>query len=174
MNTLRRTILTERFSEVNVEQDDLSRRDEWARHYDVLLWTVTGILLAMDGALLVVCSDPQSYHTALAIGGLWLAVANVHFAASFRELRQRVVGSDPSAQFWQAGRRLYQWEWFVGIILFVEAAWSRLLWSHWHVRPIYLWLVSGGAVLVTLWDAWQVRGRRGKERVTASKKGSRP
>ena len=68
------------------------RIDQWARHYDTLLWTATYILLALDGALLVYCSDRDKFRTSLALGGMSLNIVTVRIAASMRELRH-LVGS---------------------------------------------------------------------------------
>jgi hypothetical protein len=123
-----------------------SRYGEWARHYDNLLWTVTAILLAANGALLVHSSDEADFVSGLAIGGLFLTVLTVYFAASMRELRFRFQKHlDPELRsIISKGRILYQWPAFLVLFLAFIVGWTWLLTSHAPGCRLP-WLILGGA-----------------------------
>ncbi len=101
------------------------RIDEWARHYDTLLWTVTTIFLAADGALLVYCSEDGKFRTSLAFGGMWLNVVTAYLATSMRELRHGVGSTMDNGL--SPGRKLYQWLPFISIFALIAGGWILLL-----------------------------------------------
>lgn len=114
---------------------------EWARHYDNLLWTVTSIFLAANGALLVHCSQKANFLWPLAVGGQLITVLTVYFAASFRELRYRAVQQlDPGLQVIWMGRRLYQWQAFVALFMVLILGWAWLL-VHYAPGRLPWWLM---------------------------------
>src|SRR5882724_11809050 len=94
---------------------------EWARHYDTLLWTITYIFLALDGALLVHCSEDGKFRTLLALGGISLNFITVNLVASVRELRHRIGGRMDEAvkESLHEGRKLYQWSFFIFIFVLI-------------------------------------------------------
>jgi hypothetical protein len=129
--------------------DHSSQYDEWARHFDNLVWTVTSILVAANGALLVHLSNKDNFHPRLAIGGLLLSVATVYLVASMRELRQRFQSKldEPTQALLSKGRKLYQWHVFVGIFLMFIVFWT---WLFVEFSPACTpaWLTLGGASLI--------------------------
>ncbi len=150
------------------------RIDEWARHYDTLLWTATYILLAADGALLVYCSDRAKFRTSLAFGGMLLNVVTVYIAASMRELRHKVGGKlDRKMMETLKDRKLYQWGAFVTIFVLIAGGWILLLveninyWQdnihHWltsiHDGVCFLLAAVGGvfSVFYIGWLGWRFR-----------------
>lgn len=138
------------------------RWDEWARHYDNLLWTVTGILLAADGALLVHCLGPGNFKIALGLGGLFLTLLAMYFAASFRELRHCVGDMLESnlSSILSERRKLYQWPLFVTLFSILTVSWIALLFVN---APNFrtCWTLFGiaavGAVLVLGFQFWRRR-----------------
>lgn len=135
---------------------DSNRLDEWVRHYDNLLWTVTSILFAANGALLAYSSDKDNFVSDLAIGGLVLTGLTVYFAASMRELRHRVQGhlDGELPSIIQEGRRLYQWWAFIALFVMLTVGWTRLLLANepaWWPRSL---IFGGGVAITTLWLGW--------------------
>lgn len=130
---------------------DNNRLDAWVRHFDSLLWTVTSILLAANGALLVYSysSDNRKFVSGLAVGGLILTGLTVYFAASMRELRHRFQErlDDELKALIQQGRRLYQWWAFIALFLLLIVGWTWLLCARapaWR----FLWFDLGGIVAI--------------------------
>lgn len=136
------------------------RADDYARHWDNLLWTVTGILVAVDGALLVYMSDQagQNFDPWIGFSGLGLAVAAVYFAASFRELRQRVTTDPEVKAIIGEGRRFFQWPVFVLMFLWLEVNWIRLLLENRPELCIRTWCIGTASLAYTIWLYWIGRG----------------
>lgn len=107
----------------------LTGADDWVRHYDNLLWTVTSICLALDGGLLAHSAQPDNFASWLALGGMWLTLTTVILATSFRELRQRFERQQEEGirQLAKEGRRLYQWWWFLSLFVLLAFGWGALL-----------------------------------------------
>lgn len=101
--------------------------DEWARHYDILLWTVTSIFLALDGALLVYCSDRAKFRTSLAFGGILFNGLAVRIVASMRELRHLVKSTIDKDKDLSSRRKLGQWWPFISIFVLIALGWTLLL-----------------------------------------------
>ena len=128
---------------------DLHEWSEWSRHYDSLLWQVTGLFAAGIGGLLAYSFS--RYHDAIAVAGLILTCLPVYFAASFRESRDRVnkqLGSEIRQVLFE-GRRLRQWPWYVSVFVILEGLWAYLLVTN---SPDYrcLWFAvsTAGVVLI--------------------------
>jgi len=135
---------------------DNNRLDEWVRHYDNLLWTVTSIFLAANGALLVYSSDKANFVPGLALGGLLLTGLTVYFAASMRELRHLFQNKldDNLRSIIQEDRRLSQWWAFIALFLVLTVGWTCLLWAYAPACRLP-WGILGGVVgIVTLGLGW--------------------
>jgi len=76
-------------------------QSEWSRHYDVLLWTVTGLLTTANLGLLAFAFSGymkdwgSGFLIVAAVLGLWLTFCMLFFPASFRERRYMVHESIP-------------------------------------------------------------------------------
>ena len=103
------------------------RLDEWARHYDILLWTVTTIFLVADGTLLVYCSESKNFRTSLALGGILFNLVTVYLVASMRELRHLVESTIDKDNDLSSRRKLIQWRPFISIFLLIAVGWFWLL-----------------------------------------------
>jgi len=126
------------------------RIDEWARHYDKLLWTVTSIFLALDGALLVYCSDRAKFRTSLAFGGILFNGLAVRIVASMRELHHLVKSTIDKDKDLSSRRKLSQWWPFISIFALIAVGWFWLLLKHNPGLPsclenIYDWLKNSYA-----------------------------
>lgn len=128
---------------------DNSQYDDWARHFDNLLWTITAIFLAANGALLVHQSEKANFLPGLAIGGLLLTGVTVYFAASMRELRHRVGEHlDPALRdILEKDRAIYQWQAFVTLFLLFAGSWIWLLVLYAPAFQFW-WLVLGVVVVI--------------------------
>lgn len=62
----------------------------WSRHYDTLLWTVTGIFSGANSGLLLYAYDSKSDVLGVYILGIILTFITVYFARSFRANRESV------------------------------------------------------------------------------------
>jgi len=103
---------------------------EWSRHYDSIQWTVTAILIATAGALLVQCTT--SFDLLLAMVGTGLTLASVFFASSFRALRRRLndfldVHAAGDAAYLRSRAPFKQWPVHLVLHAGILAAWLRLL-----------------------------------------------
>ena len=98
--------------------------EEWVRHFDILLWTVTTVFIAGIGGLLLHIYDQESTpDTYLISFGLLLTTIAVVFAASFRHQRQKVwEKTQKSFQELMNSREpmFYQWTHFVIIFLALD------------------------------------------------------
>ena len=109
-----------------MEQDELG---QWSRHYDSLLWNVTTIFMAAIGALLVY--SYSNFNFIISIAGMVLTCVPVYFAASFRELQNRVNAQldVTTRNILFKKRKFLQWWVYVGIFVGQEVLWTILLLS---------------------------------------------
>jgi hypothetical protein len=69
----------------------------WSRHYDVLLWTVTGILTGGNAGLGVYAANAESVHWIIPSMGMILTLLTVYFSASFRSARRFIYDQLPES-----------------------------------------------------------------------------
>ena len=119
----------------------------WSRHYDNLLWTVTGILAGANGGLLVYVhslQEPQKPHWVSYVLGVSLSMLGVFFASSFRSARKHVHDQmEDGEKLVARGSPLWlfrQWWVFVIFWLFCLVAWYSLLIVE-HVEYLIAWLI---------------------------------
>lgn len=126
----------------------------WSRHYDNLLWTVTGMLAGANGGLLLYAysqkTPPHWLYYALGISFTMLAV---YFSSSFRSARNIVHG-----QMSEQGRKVArgsglwlfkQWRVFVVFWLLVLAAWIVLLIQN-HLELLEIWIGIGAVCAIIM------------------------
>lgn len=124
----------------------------WSQHYDSIQWTVTAILTAAIGGLLVYCTD--DYDRWIAIVGLALTLASVFFASSFRSLRRHLnefleehAGED--LQYLRSRTLFKQWPVHLAVHSLLLAAWLRLLLTK-EPAYEYIWWIACTLVLATM------------------------
>ncbi len=117
---------------------------EWSRHFDSLLWTMSGIFLAAIGVLAVYSLD--HFNLWVCLGGLILTGTTAYMIASFRALRRRIhEHMDPvSVQFLRGPRGLKQWPAVLVILGLFVVLWISLLIDK---VPSMAWLWIGLGVL---------------------------
>ncbi len=94
-------------------------KEDWARHYDTLLWTTTTIFLTAIGVFFTyVNSHPDIW---LSLFGLILSGSTVYFAASFRQLRYQ---EGPKGKI---RKGLLQWYPYLFIFWCIGELWIRLI-----------------------------------------------
>jgi len=118
--------------------------EAWGRHYDMLLWTVTTIMAAAIGGLLVY--NVGHFSIWLAVSGFILTIIAVYFAASFRELRHKVEEYYINEEIKEAlsNRKFYQWPAYLLIFIILEALWIKLLIEN-RQDLLWVWIVIGSA-----------------------------
>lgn len=121
---------------------------KWSRHWDLLLWTVTGILLAASAGLLV------GYFTApskvLGIVGSALLLMSIFLGASFRAQRARVHRRMTSEERELLRSPFPYVQWHVQVVghICLFAAWLYLLLKHFPELQFY-WVLY--AVVAAVW-----------------------
>lgn len=67
---------------------ELEHINNWKRHYDNLIWTVSSILLAANSLLInaLIQTEECRFKVLITLLGLLLTTSTVYFAASFRNL----------------------------------------------------------------------------------------
>lgn len=117
-------------------------KQEWARHYDALFWTVATIMSAAIGGLLLFLIS-YKFDSILAFVAITLIVLTVYFAASFRELRFMFqnIENDDMKKFADK-REFIQWWPYLSIFLLLCLIWVNLLWNNAPEGWIY-WLIIG-------------------------------
>lgn len=126
---------------------DFERTENWIRHYDILLWTVTSLLLATNtflfSSLIKMKSEFFLLRVAISAIGLFLTVITVYFAASFRKLRHAFIDkyhkdaqqSEDEKQYANDIEKIYQAglkQWTIYIVIFWAIAVAWIIW------PIFL------------------------------------
>ncbi len=99
---------------------DSKEAAEWGRHFDTLLWTVTAILAAAIGGLLVYATE--RFDIWLTLAGFSLTIITVYFAASFREVRHK-IGKQYSEGVKEILRSRTLDQWLAYRLIFVILAW---------------------------------------------------
>lgn len=130
-------------------QDELTEWEReqalaFCRHYDSLLWVVTSLLATSNAALLGLGGRAMSIQVGLL--GVGLSVATVFFAASFRQIRGRILcrlNTDRWLSVDTRGR-MRQWPWYVAFFAGSAALWFSLLFSHFPSDDL-VWVVLAGA-----------------------------
>ncbi|MFH1245637.1 MAG: hypothetical protein V1662_04055 [Candidatus Omnitrophota bacterium] len=141
---------------------------EWGRHFDMLLWTVTTIMAAAIGGLLV-CTI-NKFDISLAIVGFMFIILAVYFAASFREIRHKVEEFyiDKMKRILK-DRNLIQWLVYRLSFEILVIFWIRLLIENSNnAYLIWFWIVIGIiATVVIVLDLFagktQPSGTRGRK-----------
>lgn len=121
----------------------------WSRHYDTLVWTVTGIFAGADGGLLLYAFSTEKPAWIVCVIGISLTVLAVYFIASFRSAR-RIVHSkmkDEDIQIARGAPFLKQWRIFVLFWVAMLCFWFGLLIYNYTLR-FFLWLVLGFIILL--------------------------
>jgi len=123
-----------------------SELHEWSRHYDSTQWTVTAILTAAVGGLLVYSAD--HFDIVLSLGGVALTLLTGFFAASFRSLRARLHSQLPEddIRYLRSLPMFRQWPVHITVLLVILILWLRLLMVN---RPALCWLWIIGWVVCT-------------------------
>jgi len=122
---------------------DSKESAEWGRHFDILLWTVTTIMAAAIGALLV-CTI-NKFDIGLAVAGFFLTIIAVYFAASFREVRHKIAKyyADGIKEILRS-RTLNQWLAYRLIFVILACLWVKLLIENCNkVWYIWFWIILG-------------------------------
>jgi len=130
----------------------IKEMEDWGRHFDILLWTVTTIMAAAIGGLLVCTTN--KFDIGLAIAGFFLTIIAVYFAASFREVRHK-VGEHYSAELKEVlrSRKLSQWGAYRLIFAILAILYTKLLIENSNNSwLIWLWFIMGsiGTVRIML------------------------
>lgn len=126
-------------------------------HYDSMLWTVTSLWAGAIGGLLVYCTS--SFDIWLSLMGLGLTVVAMAFAASFRDVRGRLIDtmSCDLAAFHRSQGGFKQWPWFLVVFLLLVITWIMLLIK--NERTLWwLWIILGEIACVGVAHLWS-RGR---------------
>lgn len=136
---------------------------ELSCHYDSLLWTVTSLWAAAIGGLLVYCSS--NFKLSLSLIGLLLTVCAMAFAASFRDVRSRVLAcmSENLAKLHRSRGMFRQWPWFLPIFLVLVVAWTQLLIKN-RASLTWLWVILGIAASSVI--TWYWCAARGEDKKT--------
>lgn len=120
---------------------DPKEAEEWGRHFDTLLWTVTSILAAAIGGLLVYTTE--KFDIWLALAGFSLTIITVYFSASFREVRHKIgeYYTDGIKEILRS-RTLDQWLAYRLIFVILAWLWIKLLIKNCN-RLTWLWVLIG-------------------------------
>lgn len=137
-----------------MDQKDLQ---EWSRHFDILLWTMTAFVAAGVIGLLVYSTEhPDLY---LCLGGIFVTTIGVYLTASFRGLRRKVhVHLDDEIIKVIRPSKLRQWPILLLSVAVMLAAWIGLLCQ---IEPdqAIIWILIGALafVLDVYWVVWADR-----------------
>lgn len=126
---------------------DLKEKYEWARHYDILFWTVATIMSTAIGGLLLFLASVK-FSLTLAFITINLIILTVYFAASFRELRfifQDYKNDDIEKLI--KNREFLQWWPYVFIFVLLCFYWIWLMCVNLPKGIIY-WILIGAINLV--------------------------
>jgi len=120
----------------------------WSRHWDLLLWTVAGILLAASSALLVGYFSAPS--KVLGFVGSALLLLSIFLGAGFRAMRARVHRRMSREERDLLRAPLPHAQWPVQIVAHISlfAAWLYLLLKHYPEQQV-LWVFY--AVVAAAW-----------------------
>ncbi|MEJ2745660.1 MAG: hypothetical protein P8123_08275 [bacterium] len=114
-------------------QDHDNVWQEWSRHYDVIQWTVTTIIMTVVGGLLVYQWDSSHYSLELAVLGLGLTWLNMYYAASLRGMRHKLheaIKDQGIRTHLMARNPLPQWIVFTLTQGIIAALWLYLMEKH--------------------------------------------
>ncbi len=134
-----------------MDQKDLQ---EWSRHFDILLWTMTALVAAGAAGLLVYSNEnPDPY---LCLGGIFVTNVGVYLTASFRGLRRKVhIHLDDEIIKVIRPSKLRQWPILLLAVAVLLAAWVGLLCKIEPNRAL-IWVLIGvlAFVLDVYWIIW--------------------
>ncbi len=140
------------------------------RHYDTLFYTVTKIIAAAIGGLLVYCYNQSNVNKILVFVGSVLTVIPVYYAASFRELRQllekNILGDDPNhiqiREIFKERQFRHQWALYPLIFIMIEFFWINLLLKLFHNLYDRHLIIGIGILEIILMVHWsyKVRGKK--------------
>jgi hypothetical protein len=122
---------------------DTKEKNNWARHYDGLLWTSAAIMsTAIGGLLLYLASAPQ-FDLILALFVINITILTVYFSTSFRELRFIFQDNEKNdIEELIENREFIQWWPYVIIFLLLCLVWIKLLLDKLPGGSIY-WVIIG-------------------------------
>ena len=102
---------------------------EWSRHYDTMLWTVTGIFSMANSSLIVYAYGHQSPAWPVYVLGIILTLLTVYFAASFRSARRFLNDKLPKdeKEITRGSPELKQWGVFFCLFSLFLLFWIALL-----------------------------------------------
>lgn len=133
--------------------------ETWGRHFDTLVWTVTTIMGAGIGGLLVYSKD--NFDTFLALVGFILTVIAVYFASSFRDLKHRCEKYySKEIKEVLSNWKLSQWGVYILIFILLGLLWIKLLIEK---KPELrcLWIIVGTIGIGSMiYFGYKSRGRR--------------
>lgn len=104
--------------------NDSQKFEDWARHYDSLLWTMSTLFLGILSIMLF-SIDNDKPSLMYVLFGYFLTLAVLYFATSFRELRY-LVGKESNERLkkvYQQKRKFPQWLLFNIIFFFLSLFW---------------------------------------------------
>ncbi len=117
------------------DKNESKNIEDWGRHFDTLLWTVTAIMAAAIGGLLVYVhnsiNDGKKLDIFMVSSGYLLTLAAVYLAASFRQLRLRCQKhyTDKIRMILEE-KRLFQWPIYTSIFVILEVLWLKLIFEY--------------------------------------------
>lgn len=142
---------------------NLKESEEWGRHFDILLWTVTTIMAAAIGGLLV-CTI-NKFDMGLAIAGFFLTIIAVYFAASFREVRHKLgkYYADEMKEILRS-RTLNQWLAYRLIFAILAILYIKLLIENcnkvWSICLSFIFGIIGIAIIMLCLGDEKIKGKK--------------
>jgi len=139
--------------------------EDWGRHIDILLWTVTAIMATAIGGLLVCMTN--EFDMWLALAGFIFTIIAVYFAASFREVRHKIGEYYPDGiKEILHSRKLSQWWAYRLIFAILAILYIKLLIENCNdLWLICLWFIIGsiGTIRIMLLEYEEERNGKSKE-----------
>jgi magnesium-transporting ATPase (P-type) len=128
-------------------------RHAWSRHYDNLLWTVTGIFAGANGGLIIYVYSGVDRPWIVYVAGIVFTILPVFFAASFRSARKTIHNDmDEDERMLARGSSVLifkQWWIFVAFWLAVLYAWYyKITDQHPIYNKLWGWLFAGCAITI--------------------------
>lgn len=121
----------------------------WSRHYDTLVWTVTGIFAGADGGLLLYAFSIEKPAWIVYVIGISLTVLAVYFVSSFRSARRMIHDKmkHEDSEIARGAPFLKQWRIFVLFWVVILCFWFYLLIYN-HILQFVLWYILGFIILL--------------------------